>query len=95
MRMFGKKSRPERRSLNTPGWISVGGAFGLLRCMVLDYSASGAQLRVLGAPKIPRQFTLSFSRSVREGKSCELIWRDGERLGVKFTGADANAEPPA
>ena len=88
MRIYGRKARPERRSLNVPGWISVGGAFGLLRCVVVDYSATGAQLRVLGTPKIPARFTLSFSRSVREGKFCELAWRSGERLGVRFVDSD-------
>ncbi len=71
-----------------PGWISLGGAFGLQRCTVVDYSATGAQLRVIGRREIPRRFTLSFSRSVREGKSCELVWHDGEKVGVRFTAGE-------
>lgn len=89
MRTQGRKNRAERYAVNTPGWIRTGAGFGVMRCAVINYSASGAQLELARARELPKLFTLSFSPSDRNGRTCELVWCEKDRAGVRF------ADPPA
>ena len=83
MRLFGsKKPREVRRRFDETAWISIDGAFGLQECRVLDFSAGGAQIQ--SSEPVPDAFVLSFSRE-RRGRRCKVVWRKGQRIGVRFT----------
>ena len=86
MQSFGRKSRHERRKTNKLAWIVKGSGFGVTECKVIDYSDTGAQLELTG--DLPSTFALSFSVTSRRGKQCQVVWRNGNRAGVKFVGAD-------
>lgn len=58
--------------------------FALKPCKVVDLSDDGAQLRIEGAERLPKRFTLTFSRNTRTGPRCETRWRRGSQVGVKF-----------
>jgi hypothetical protein len=90
MATHGRKNRLMRHSINAAGWIRTGSGFGVMRCQVIDYSATGAQLELSRASDLPGTFTLSFALNDRRGRPCQIAWREGNRVGVKFTG---NAEP--
>lgn len=84
MLSFGKKTREPRRKQNTRAWITFPGSFGIVECSVLDMSPSGAKLSVTGAERLGPRFALTFSVSSRQGRACEVRWRKGSLIGVRF-----------
>jgi hypothetical protein len=53
--------------------------------MVLDLSTDGAKLALSGPEVLPKQFLLGFSKHIGKAEKCELAWRRGTTIGVKFT----------
>ena len=51
-------------------------------CVILDISEGGARIRPLDAAYLPEEFILE----LRDGevRRCELVWREGEVIGVRF-----------
>ncbi|OQW55702.1 MAG: hypothetical protein A4S14_12160 [Proteobacteria bacterium SG_bin9] len=80
----GRKTREPRRKQNSKAWIAFPGSFGVVECSVLDMSPSGAKLSVPGAERLGSRFTLTFSISSRQGRMCEVRWRKGSLIGVRF-----------
>jgi hypothetical protein len=79
------KKRDVRRSVQQSGWITLDGGFAARPCNVLDLSNSGAKLVVDDVVSIPNKMKLAFSRDARSGRTCEVVWRRGKTLGVRFT----------
>jgi hypothetical protein len=52
--------------------------------VVEDLSASGAKLTVEDNNTLPAKLRLAFSRDARGGRPCEVVWRRGQTVGVKF-----------
>jgi hypothetical protein len=84
MTPFGLKSRKPRRKVERKAWFVGDGDFALQPCTVVDMSSDGARLRLDSATRLPARFRLTFSRSTRDGVRCDLRWRDGLIVGVKF-----------
>ncbi|MFZ5734071.1 MAG: PilZ domain-containing protein [Pseudomonadota bacterium] len=80
----GRKTREPRRKQNAKAWIAFPGSFGVVECAVLDMSPSGAKLSVPNAERLGGRFTLTFSVSSRTGRTCEVRWRKGSLMGVRF-----------
>jgi PilZ domain len=78
------KKRETRKSLTQPGWITLDGGFAARQCVVQDMSASGAKIRVDDANALPATLRLAFSRDARTGRACQVVWRDGNSVGVRF-----------
>lgn len=49
-------------------------------------SDQGARLDVDAAERLPKHFNLTFSRTTRAGLRCEVRWRRGRAVGVRFVG---------
>jgi len=50
---------------------------------IVDISDSGAQLEFFETPDLPDRFSLLIgSKAVK--RTCHVVWRSGDRLGVKF-----------
>lgn len=84
MATFGRKTREPRRSQNAKAWITFPGSFGVMECSVLDMSPSGAKLSIPNAERLSARFSLTFSLASRTGRTCEIRWRKGSLVGVKF-----------
>ena len=84
MTLFGLKSRKARRKVERKAWFVGDGDFALRPCTVLDMSSDGARLRIDDTTRLPGNFRLTFSRSTRDGLRCDLRWRRGQTVGVKF-----------
>lgn len=84
MVLLGRKSRAPRRQVDTQAWVVVQNSFALRPCKVTNMSDEGARLDVDGAERLPRHFNLTFSRTTRAGLRCEVRWRRGRAVGVKF-----------
>ncbi|MDR3489032.1 MAG: PilZ domain-containing protein [Bradyrhizobium sp.] len=75
------KKRAERRmKRDFPAQVMLGG-FAKRDCKVVDISESGARIAISGAIDLPRQFSIAFASSA---KPCQLVWRNGTMVGVKF-----------
>ena len=79
-----KKKRDIRKSARQSGWITLDGGFVTRPCTVLDLSATGARIEIDDPRTAAAGFRLAFSRDARSGHQCQVIWRRGKTLGVKF-----------
>jgi hypothetical protein len=61
--------------------LIVGPKIPVIDCRVVDYSAGGACLEIVGQTTLPNRFELLFGGSK---KRCRTVWRTGRRLGVVF-----------
>jgi PilZ domain len=84
MAALNNKKRDARRSLHQPGWVTLDGGFAARQCVVQDLSSSGAKITLDDAIALTGKLRLAFSRDARTGRSCEVVWRRGKSLGVKF-----------
>jgi PilZ domain len=55
----------------------------------MDISSHGAKVVVQIPSDVPARFELSFLQNDRKRRICEVIWRRGKMLGVKFTAVSA------
>jgi hypothetical protein len=78
------KKRDVRKSLQQPGWIILDGGFGARRCVVRDMSSTGAKITIDDPNMLPAKLRLAFARDARTGRKCEVVWRRGNSVGVKF-----------
>ena len=81
---LGTKKRETRKSLHQPGWITLDGGFAARPCVVQDLSGSGAKLTIEDPNTLPAKLRLAFSRDARSGRNCEVVWRRGRTVGIKF-----------
>jgi hypothetical protein len=78
------KKREARKSVQQPGWITLDGGFAARPCVVRDMSTTGAKITLNDGSVLAGRLRLAFSRDARTGRSCEVVWREGKSLGVKF-----------
>jgi hypothetical protein len=78
------KKREVRKSLRQPGWITLEGGFAARRCVVQDMSTTGAKITIDDPNTLPARLKLAFARDARTGRNCEVVWRRGKVVGVKF-----------
>jgi hypothetical protein len=79
-----RKKRDARKSLQQAGWITLEGGFAARPCVVHDMSASGAKVTIDDPNPLPAKLRLAFSRDARTGRNCEVVWRRGRSVGVRF-----------
>jgi PilZ domain len=78
------KKREARKSLHQPGWITLEGGFAARQCVVQDMSTSGAKITIDDPNVLPARLRLAFARDARTGRKCEVVWRRGSLVGIKF-----------
>jgi hypothetical protein len=76
--------REARKSVRQSGWITLDGGFAARPCTVLDLSSAGAKITVDGPDTVPAKVRLALSRDARTGRTCQVVWRRGKTLGIKF-----------
>jgi PilZ domain len=81
-----------RQRLFKDGRIVIHRGWSLIDCAIRDASDSGARLSVKPQSELPQTFELLY---VTEEKlvPCELRWRRGDRLGVRFSWPFRKAPP--
>jgi hypothetical protein len=82
--MAATKKREARKSLHQPGWITLDGGFAARPCVVRDLSSTGAKITVDDPNVLPAKLRLAFARDARTGRNCEVVWRRGNSVGIKF-----------
>jgi hypothetical protein len=84
MALLSGKKRDTRKSLSQPGWITLEGGFAARQCVVQDMSTTGAKVTIDDPNTLPAKLRLAFSRDARTGRRCEVVWRRGKSVGIKF-----------
>jgi hypothetical protein len=79
-----RKTRGSRKSIQQYGWLNFEGSFAARQCTVIDLSDSGAKITADDPSPVRTKLRLSFSRDVRTGRPCEVVWQRGKTFGVKF-----------
>jgi len=82
--MAAVKKREARKSLRQPGWITLEGGFAARRCVVQDISTTGAKITIDDPNVLPARLRLAFARDARTGRNCEVVWRRGKSVGIRF-----------
>ena len=82
--VLGAKKRESRKSLHQSGWITLEGGFAARQCVVQDMSTTGAKITIDDPNTLPAKLKLAFSRDARTGRNCEVVWRRGKSVGIKF-----------
>jgi PilZ domain len=80
------KKREVRKSLGQSGWITLDGGFAARQCVVQDISTTGAKITVDDPNVLPAKLRLAFARDARTGRNCEVVWRRGKSVGIRFVG---------
>lgn len=86
------KRRSDRRKMLKGGVIAYSGRHATLPCVVRDMSDSGSRLQVSETAAIPDTFELIVELDGLE-VPCEVVWREKNRVGVKFTGEPTLVAP--
>jgi hypothetical protein len=79
-----RKTRGTRKSIQQSGWLIFEGSFAARPCTVLDLSDTGAKISAGDPSPVRTKLRLAFSRDVRTGRPCEVVWQRGKTFGVKF-----------
>jgi PilZ domain len=87
-----KPKRASRKARHHGAWITFDDDIRSYECRVLDVSAGGAKLVADIDAIVGTSFKLSVAPRSLVRKPCEVVWRRGRQLGVKFT--DHTKEPP-
>jgi hypothetical protein len=81
---LGTKKRESRKSMHQSGWITLEGGFAARPCVVQDMSTTGAKVTIDDPNTLPAKLKLAFTRDARNGRNCEVVWRRGKSVGIKF-----------
>jgi hypothetical protein len=84
--------RSQRRRVLKDGRIVIRRGWSLIDCAIRDLSAGGARLTVKPECELPKEFDLLYVTD-QLLIPCEIRWRRGDRLGVRFTGPSRKAPP--
>jgi hypothetical protein len=82
--MFATKKRAPRKSVQQQAWIILEGGFAARACKVLDLSDSGAKISMTDPSAVHTRLKLVFARNSTRGRACEVAWRRGQTMGLKF-----------
>ncbi|NJO36077.1 MAG: PilZ domain-containing protein [Rhodospirillales bacterium] len=81
-----------RRRVLKAGVVAYNDRHVSLPCTVRDVSATGARVRVDGSVSAPDTFELIIDIDGFEA-SCQVVWRKGNEIGVRFLGAPRMVAP--
>lgn len=83
----GTEDRERRQRVLKGATILLGINRSEIACTVRNMHAHGAELKVPADAHVPEDFLL-YVPIDGLGYRCELRWRSGERVGVRFTGTE-------
>jgi hypothetical protein len=64
-------------------------------CILSDFSNSGAKITGVLASTIPDEFMLRITRGHGRTRSCRVVWRTDDAVGIEFTDRAKRAAKPA
>jgi hypothetical protein len=79
------KRQQVRRRRHQSAWITLGDGTAKHKCQVTDVSQSGAKITVDTAVEIGSLLDIAFVPRAA-ARRCEVVWRRGNTLGIRFIG---------
>jgi len=79
-----QRRRLPRRARHRSSWITFENDIRSYECQLLDVSADGAKLTADIDARIGSMFQLSVVPHAVVRQRCEVVWRKGRTIGVKF-----------
>lgn len=73
-----------RKDLQWEGVVASVDGTALCRCKMVNISTSGAKLVVEASEKVPDHFVLVLSHNATVRRKCDVMWRSGSSVGVRF-----------
>ena len=89
--MFGERRKHQRFQFNRVGRFSSDNGALPRECVITDISEHGARIVVPDAA-VPDQFYLQISGDRPMRETCEVAWRLGDEVGVRFVGDQLNQQ---
>ncbi len=86
------KRELDRRRILKGGIMASHDKFTSFSCTIRDISDTGAKLKVDPLAALPETFILMIDLDGIE-VDCQMVWRDGNHMGVKFTSEMRQKEP--
>jgi hypothetical protein len=83
------KRASQRKAIKRPAYLYTRDGWPVGNCMTVDISTTGAKLSLLTSEELPSEFLISFSASGTVRRSCKLVWRNGDVIGVRFVPSTA------
>ena len=77
------KRRSRRRALRRSAWVALG-PNDLHGCTLSDISDVGARIELDDPRTIPDHFMLFLSNNGAARRSCDVVWRNSQQVGVRF-----------
>ena len=79
-----KLKRQARRRRYQSAWIVPDGTYDRSECRLTNISRDGAQIVIAAAAEIPKHFALALVPNASQKRSCEVVWRKGQTVGIRF-----------
>ena len=78
------RRRSLRRHFGYPAQIHFGEGAPSHACVIIDMSETGAQLEIPSEAELPPEFWLLVGGNANVRRQCRIVWRSGNRMGVRF-----------
>jgi hypothetical protein len=79
------KRQQVRRRRHQSAWITLDGKTPGYKCQVADVSQSGAKITLDTAVEVGSLLDIAFVPRAA-ARRCEVVWRRGKTLGIRFIG---------
>ena len=73
-----------RKTIKAVGYLCTRDGWPIGECLVRDISAGGAKFVHKIVDEIPGDLILALSKDGHVRRSCELVWRKDDQVGVRF-----------
>jgi hypothetical protein len=80
-----KTKRTHRRQA---AWVVLDGGVAKIPCVLWDISEGGARIAAAHGGALPDVFGLFLNRDGKSRRFCQVVWRRGHQLGVRFVAED-------
>jgi PilZ domain len=77
------KRQQVRRRRHQAAWIKLENGTANCKCQVEDVSRTGAKITLDRAVEVGKLFDIAFVPRAA-GRRCEVVWRRGNTLGIRF-----------
>lgn len=86
--MSGERRREQRKQRRTrrrqAAWVVLDGGVAKIPCVLWDISEGGARIAAAHGNALPDVFGLFLSKDGNSRRFCQVAWRRGSQLGVRF-----------
>jgi hypothetical protein len=81
-----KTKRTHRRQA---AWVVLDGGGSKISCVLWDISEGGARIAAAHGNALPDVFGLFLTKDGKSRRFCQVVWRRGSQLGVRFVAEEA------